>query len=151
MQKLTAKWLECWQSHQRIRENFERLGGDRDSTRSPRDSTNLDIWGLPETESATKEDTYILDLAPPFSLIFLWVPQQIELGLSGILVPACGSCSLNYAFFTDLSGRGFALFCSGLMFQDSSKHNCLQRDSPRLMKTDAESLHLRVSGAWVFL
>jgi hypothetical protein len=46
----------------KLREFYGRVGGrterpedDRDFTEKPTESTNLDPWGLPETESPTKE------------------------------------------------------------------------------------------------
>ena len=37
--------------------SIERLGGDRNSTGRPTESTNMDPWRLPETEPLTKEHT----------------------------------------------------------------------------------------------
>jgi hypothetical protein len=34
---------------------IEEPRGDRDSTRRPTESTNLELWGLPETEPPTTE------------------------------------------------------------------------------------------------
>ena len=48
----------------RVVGRIEGLGGDKDSTRRPTESTNLDPWGLPETEPPTKELTWS-ELRPP--------------------------------------------------------------------------------------
>ena len=47
-----------------LQESCRRLGGkieepekDMDSKRRPTESTNLDLWGLPETEPPTKKHT----------------------------------------------------------------------------------------------
>ena len=65
-----------------------------------------------------------LDLAPhPMyvqmcSLVFMWVPQQLERGLSLTLLPGCRSCSFNWAASSGLSERGCAQSCSDLIYQD---------------------------------
>ena len=45
----------------------------------------------------------------------MWVPQLLEWGLFMTLLPACGSCSPNWAALSGLSGRGSAWSCSAKM------------------------------------
>lgn len=79
----------------------------REGLRAPgrlTESTNLDPCELPETEPSTKE--HGLDLVSSrhhthmkqmCGLAFMWVPQQLELGLSLNLLPAYGSHFPNRA------------------------------------------------------
>jgi hypothetical protein len=76
------------------------------------ESTNMDPWGLSETEPLTKE--YIsAGPRPPAhmqqmcKLVFMWVPQQVEHRLSLTLLPAYGSCSPNWAALVDLSVKEY--------------------------------------------
>jgi len=39
-------------------------GDDKDSTRRPAELTNLNPWGLPETELPTKEHTRVVPKSP---------------------------------------------------------------------------------------
>jgi hypothetical protein len=56
MQRLTSKhYIELRKSYGRVRRRVEGLKDDRDSTGRSTESINLDCWGLPETESPTKE------------------------------------------------------------------------------------------------
>ena len=43
-----------WMSHGKAWGKIEGLEEDRDFTGRPTESTNLDSWGIPETESPTK-------------------------------------------------------------------------------------------------
>jgi hypothetical protein len=64
MQKPTAKHqMELGEFYGRLRrtEGPEEV---RDFTGRPTESTNLDTWGLPETEPPTRGQTLGLDLAP---------------------------------------------------------------------------------------
>jgi hypothetical protein len=47
--------MELRESYGRVGRNIEGPEEDTDSTRRPTESTNLESWGLPETESLTKE------------------------------------------------------------------------------------------------
>jgi hypothetical protein len=47
--------MKLWESYRRFGRRTERSEEDRDSTERPTESTNLDPWGLPETEPPTKE------------------------------------------------------------------------------------------------
>ena len=40
------------------------------------------------------------------SLAFMWVPQQLKLGLTLTLVPACESCFPTWAALSGLSWKG---------------------------------------------
>ena len=42
------------------------------------------------------------------SLVFMWVPQQLEQGLSLKLLPVCEICSSTWAALSVLSGKGCA-------------------------------------------
>ena len=62
-----ANGKRCRDSHPNIRrswEDYRRIGRteepeeDMDSTRRPTELTNLNPWGLPETEPPTKEHTW---------------------------------------------------------------------------------------------
>ena len=58
MQRLIVKhWIGLKESYERVGRRTERLKGwkDGDSTGRPTESTSLDPWDLPETESLTKE------------------------------------------------------------------------------------------------
>jgi hypothetical protein len=96
---------------------------DRDSTRRPTESTNLDLWGLPETETPTREQTWAGPTPTPSTSVTavqrgLHVgPQQLKQGLSLSLLPSCGSHSPNWPALSGLSGRGWVLSCSDLMCQ----------------------------------
>lgn len=77
------------------------------------ESTNLDTWGLSETEPLTKEYTRV-GLRPTAHvqqmcrLVFMWVPQQVEHRLSLTVLPPYRSCSPpNWAALSDLSGKGY--------------------------------------------
>jgi hypothetical protein len=47
--------MELGESCERVGRKIEEPKEDRDSTRRPTEATNLDPWGLPETETFTKE------------------------------------------------------------------------------------------------
>jgi hypothetical protein len=47
--------LKIEESYERVRRRIEGPEEDRDSTRRPTEPTNLDPWGLPDTEPPTKE------------------------------------------------------------------------------------------------
>ena len=49
--------MELWEFYGRAGGRIEGPEEDRDSTGRPTESTNLDLWGLPESESLTKEHT----------------------------------------------------------------------------------------------
>jgi hypothetical protein len=54
----TAKqWMELRDFDGRVGGRIEGLEGDRNSAGRPTESTNLDLWGLPETELPTTEHT----------------------------------------------------------------------------------------------
>lgn len=58
METFIAKhWTEVGDSFGRIGGRFKGPEGDRNSTRRPIETTNLDPWQLSETESPTKEHT----------------------------------------------------------------------------------------------
>ena len=42
------------------------------------------------------------------SSVFMWVPQQLEQGLSLKLLPVCEICSSTWAALSDISGKGCA-------------------------------------------
>ena len=55
-QRPTAKYqVELREFCTRVGDRIEGAGGVKDPTRTPTESTNLDPWGLTETESPTKE------------------------------------------------------------------------------------------------
>ena len=62
---------------------------------------------------------FVLGPSSMCNLVFKWVPQQREWGLSLNLLPACGSCSPNWAALSGLNGGGCAYFCSDLRCQDA--------------------------------
>jgi hypothetical protein len=60
MKRPTAKhWMELGESYGRVRGRIERTEGNRNSTRRPTVSSNLDPWGLSETEPPTKQIAYM--------------------------------------------------------------------------------------------
>lgn len=61
--------MEFSESHGKFRGRIKRPGTDRDSTRKPTKSTNLDTWGLVEPELSIKE--HILSGASPFQYVQL--------------------------------------------------------------------------------
>ena len=50
--------MELWESYERVGRKIEGHEEDRDSTERPTESTDLDPWGLQETESQTKEQAW---------------------------------------------------------------------------------------------
>ena len=50
--------MELLESCGRVGGRIEEPEEDRDSTGRPTESTNLDLWGLPETEPLTKEQAW---------------------------------------------------------------------------------------------
>ena len=49
--------MELGESHRRVGKKIEGPEEDRDFIGKPTESTNLDPWGLPETESPSKQHT----------------------------------------------------------------------------------------------
>jgi hypothetical protein len=47
--------MELWDSYGRVGRRIEGPKKDRNSTRRPTESNNLDPWEFPETQSPTKE------------------------------------------------------------------------------------------------
>jgi hypothetical protein len=47
--------MKFWKSYRRVGRKIKGPEKDRDSMGIPTESTNLDPWGLTETESPTKE------------------------------------------------------------------------------------------------
>ena len=70
--------------------------GHSSSTGRPTESSILDQWGLSETDPLSKEYTWAGTGPPVLAYVqlclqvFMWVPQQLEQGLSLKLLPACG-------------------------------------------------------------
>jgi hypothetical protein len=52
-------WTEVRDSFGRVERRIEVLEGDKNSIGRPTESTNLDPWGLSETEPPTKEHTLV--------------------------------------------------------------------------------------------
>ena len=98
----------------RFRERIDSPEGDRNSTGRPTESTNLDPWGLSETEPPTKEHTQAGPSPPPnpstyvvdVQLSLYTAPELLKQGLSQKLPSVCGILSLNWAALSGLSGRG---------------------------------------------
>jgi hypothetical protein len=57
--------MELWESYGRVGRKTEGPEEDMDSTETPTESTNLDHWELPETESPTKEYVQAGPTPPP--------------------------------------------------------------------------------------
>jgi hypothetical protein len=101
--------MELGDSYGRIGRRVAGPKGDRNSTGRPTESTNLDPWGLSESEPPNKE--HRLDLGLPAhmkqmcSLAFMWVLNNWSRGLSQKLLPVCGIYSI-WAVLSSLSGRG---------------------------------------------
>jgi hypothetical protein len=55
--------MELGESYRKLERRIEGLEEDRDSTGRPTVSTNLEKWGLPETESPLKKQAQV-DLGP---------------------------------------------------------------------------------------
>ena len=118
---ISQQKLHSFQSLKSLSHVEELKEGLRDlkRTRTPQEdqqSTNLDPWGLPETEPPTKELPWA---RPSLSLlIHIYVadvqlglcecPQQLELNL----FPVRGTHSPNWAPFSGLSGRGCTQSCT---------------------------------------
>jgi hypothetical protein len=67
-----------------------------DFWRSNHQSKNIHIWaGL----------RLLPHIYQMFSLLFMWIPEQLELGLTLTLLPVCGSDSPNLTAFSGLSER----------------------------------------------
>jgi hypothetical protein len=85
----------------------------RNSTGRPIESTNMDSWGISETELPTKKHTGA-ESRPPHSYVLglLVGPEQLEQRLSQRLsqklMPVYGICSSSWAVLSGLSGRGCA-------------------------------------------
>lgn len=59
--------MEVRESCGRVEGRVEGPRGDRDSTKRPTESTNLDLWGLPKTEPPTKEHIWAGPRSPHIS------------------------------------------------------------------------------------
>lgn len=97
--------------------------GDRDSTRTTK-PTNLDPWGLPETETPTKEhigarfrSPSLHTAAADMQLNSQEGPPITEQGLTLTWLSACGSYPPNQAILADLSRQGYTRSCSDLWGQ----------------------------------
>jgi hypothetical protein len=111
MHRSTAKHhVECRMSCGRVGEGLR--DPDRiDSTRRPTESCNLDPWGLPVTEPATKARTWAGPIPPPLQSYIVDVqlglhmgpPPKAGRGLSFTVLPPCGSCSSNRAALSGCS------------------------------------------------
>ena len=100
MQRLTAKHKVQSLGHL-VEELTEGLRNPK-GIKTPQESTNLDLWGLPDTDPRTK------DMEQMCSLVFMWIPQQLKQGMSLNLLSVCGSYFPNWGDLSGLSGRGCA-------------------------------------------
>jgi hypothetical protein len=114
MQRPTAKhWMQLRDFYGRFRERIDSPEGDRNSTRRPTESTNLDPWGFWETEPPAKEHTQSRSSSSPppthvadVQLNLHVSPLTTGAGLSIKLLPVCGICSFNQAALLGLCARG---------------------------------------------
>jgi hypothetical protein len=56
--------MELKESFRRVQVELSEVEGVTDTTGTPAESTNLDLWELPETEPPTKKHTWAKPKAP---------------------------------------------------------------------------------------
>lgn len=106
--------MELRESSGRVGEGLWDRKGQRLHGR-PRESTNLDPWRLPETESPTKEWAQAGLRTPTHmsSLVFMQVPNNWSHCCPwACYLPACESCISKWAVLFGFSERGCA-WCEG--------------------------------------
>ena len=101
--------MEVGDSYGRVGERTQGPKGDRNSTGRATESTNLDSWGLPETEPPIKEHTWA-GPRPPYPSPCTYVadvqlglrvgPKQLERGA----IPKAVACLWNLLCDSVLSG-----------------------------------------------
>lgn len=75
--------MKLRESYRRFGRKIEGLEENSDSTGQPTESTNMDAWGLPQTESPTKKQAQAGPRSPAHmyhmrSLVFIQVPQHLD-------------------------------------------------------------------------
>jgi hypothetical protein len=107
---LGQAWKVCGRLGRRIEGAWV---GVKDNTRRPTGPASLGLWGFTETEPPTKEHAWTeprptTHMLPMCSWVFMWVPQQLEWGLTQtwMLLPAFGNFPLCWAALSGLSRRG---------------------------------------------